>query len=101
MFSLALISVALISFALPCFCFLCLAFFAVAFAQPAAAVERRCVGTNATINADSAYEAYLACAGAADAVAFLSQQGFTVDTVMQIDILDSVFLHTNENPSFR
>lgn len=81
--------------------FLCLAFFAVAFVQPAAAVERRCAGTNATINADSAYEAYLACAGAADAVAFLSQQGFTVDTVMQIDILDSVFLHTNENPSFR
>ena len=81
--------------------FLCLAFFAIAFAQPTAAMERKCVGTNATVNADSAYDAYLACAGAADAVAFLWQQGFTVDTVMQVDILDSVFLHADENPSFR
>lgn len=81
--------------------FLYLAFLAIAFAHPVAAAERRCAGTNATVNADSAYDAYLACAGAADAVAFLSQQGFTVDTVMQIDILDSVFLHPEENPSFR
>lgn len=81
--------------------FLCLVILIAAFTQPAAAVERRCVGTNATVNADSAYDAYLACAGAADAVVFLWQQGFTVDTVMQIDILDSVFLHTDENPSFR
>jgi len=81
--------------------FLCLAFLAAAFATPAAAAERQCVGANATVHADSDYDAYLACAGAADAVAFLSQQGFTVDTVMQIDILDSVFLHVEENPSFR
>lgn len=81
--------------------FLCLVILIAAFAQPAAAVERKCVATNATVNADSAYDAYLACAGAADAVAFLWQQGFTVDTVMQIDILDSVFLHTDKNPSFR
>lgn len=81
--------------------FLGLVFLAAAFAHPAAAAERRCVGTNATVTADSAYDAQLACAGAADAVAFLWQQGFTVDTVMQIDILDSVFLHADENPSFR
>lgn len=81
--------------------FLGLVFLAAAFAYPAAAAERRCVGTNTTVTADSAYDAKLACAGAADAVAFLSQQGFTVDTVMRIDILDSVFLHSEEKPSFR
>jgi len=81
--------------------FLCLAFLAAAFAAPAAAAERRCAGINATIYADSAYDAYLACAGAADAAAFLSQRGFTVDTVMRIEVLDSVFLHADENPSFR
>lgn len=81
--------------------FLCLVFLAAALAQPAAAAERRCAGTNTTINAESAYDAYLACAGAADAAAFLSQHGFTVDTVMRVDVLDSVFLHMEERPSFR
>lgn len=81
--------------------FLSLVILATAFTHPVAAAERRCAGTNATVNADIAYDAYLACTGAADAVAFLSQQGFTVDTVMQIDILDSVFLHPEEQPSFR
>ena len=68
---------------------------------PAAAAERRCAGTNATIYADSVYDTYLACAGAADAMAFLSQQGLIVDTVMRIDVLDTVFLHRNKTPSFR
>lgn len=73
----------------------------VALASPAAAAERRCAGTNATIYADSVYDTYLACAGAADAMAFLSQQGLIVDTVMRIDVLDTVFLHQNKTPSFR
>ncbi len=81
--------------------FLCLVVLAATFASPAAAAERRCGGTNATIYADSVDDTYLACAGAADAVAFLSQQGLTVDTVMRIDILDNVFLHQEESPSFR
>jgi hypothetical protein len=80
---------------------LCLVVLVAAFAQPAAAAERRCAGTNTTVYAESAYDAYLACAGAADAVAFLSQQGFTVDTVMHLDVLDSVYLHTVDRPSFR
>ena len=80
---------------------LCLAVVAATLAHPAAAAERRCGGTNTTVYADSTYDAYLACAGAADAVAFLAQQGFTVDTVMQIDVLDTVFVHSTENPSFR
>lgn len=81
--------------------FLYLTLFAAALASPAAAAERRCVGTNTTIVADSEYDTYLACAGAADAVAFLSQQGLTVDTVMRIDVLDTVFTQAAENPSFR
>ena len=81
--------------------FLCLVVLAATLASPAAAAERRCGGTNATIYADSVDDTYLACAGAADAVAFLSQQGLTVDTVMRIDILDTVFLHQEESPSFR
>ena len=81
--------------------FFCLAVLAAMFATPAAAAERRCIGTNTTVNADSAHDAHLACAGAADAVGFLAQQGFTVDTVMQIDIRDIVFLHAQEKPSFR
>jgi hypothetical protein len=80
---------------------LCLTVLAAMFAHSAAAAERRCVGTNTTVYADSAYDTYLACAGAADAAGFLAQQGFTVDTVMQVDILDTVFVHSTENPSFR
>ena len=80
---------------------LSLVFLVTVLVHPAAAVERRCAATNATVNADSAYDAELACAGAADAVAFLARQGFTVDTVMRIDVLDSVFLHTSDSPSFR
>lgn len=81
--------------------FLCLVFFAAVFASPAAAAERRCAGTNATIYAESDADARMACAGAADAIAFLSEQGLTVDTVMWIDILDSVFTSASDNPSFR
>jgi hypothetical protein len=81
--------------------FLGLVFLAVAFAYPAAAAERRCAGSNATIYAESDADARLACDGVADAVGFLSEQGFTVDTVMWIDILDSVFAHRAENPAFR
>ncbi|MDH3739151.1 MAG: hypothetical protein OER92_08145, partial [Alphaproteobacteria bacterium] len=74
---------------------------AIALATPAAAAERRCAGTNATIYAESVYDTYLACAGAADAVAFMSQQGFTVDTVMHIDILDAVYIHSDDTPALR
>ncbi len=80
---------------------LCLTVLAATFAAPAAAAERRCVGTNTTVTAESAYDAYLACAGAADALAFLAQHGFTVDTVMRVDIRDTVFVHAEEKPSFR
>ena len=81
--------------------FLCPVILAVSLTSPAAAAERRCAGANATIYADSVYDAYLACAGAADAVAFMLQQGLTVDTELRIDILDSVFLHQEGTPSFR
>jgi len=81
--------------------FLGLVIFVATFTSPADAAERRCAGTNATVYADSVYDTYLACAGAADAVAFLSQQGLTVDTVMRIDVLDSVYLHENDTPSYR
>ncbi len=80
---------------------LCLAVLAATFAAPAAAAERRCVGSNTTVTAESPSDAYLACAGAADAVAFLAQHGFTVDTVMRVDIRDTVFVHSENKPSFR
>ena len=81
--------------------FFCLIFLTAMLVNPAMAAERRCLGSNTTVYADSVYETYLACAGAADAVAFLSRQGLTVDTVMWIDVLDTVFLHKDKNPSFR
>lgn len=68
---------------------------------PASAAEKRCVGTNTTVYAESANDIRLACAGAADAASFLSQLGLTVDTVMRVDVLDVISVQIWENSSFR
>lgn len=80
---------------------LCLTFLVDVFTSSALAAERRCVGTNATVTADSMYDTYLACAGAADAANFLAHQGFVVDTVVHIDVRETVYLHAKRKPDFR